>query len=69
MKKSMCVIVLVALVGLTACAQEEPAPVEEPQPQTETQPEAQPVSTDDFKTGEAKGEVQEGVEAADESGE
>ena len=68
MKKALCVTVLVALVGLTACAPNEPAPVEEPQPQAETQPEDQPVSTEDFESGEAKGGVHEGVEAAEENG-
>jgi type IV pilus biogenesis protein CpaD/CtpE len=53
MRFIICVVVAVALVGLTGCAKNEPAQVDQPADQTETEP----ISAEDFESGEVENVV------------
>ena len=57
MRSLICVVIMLALISLTGCANNEPAPVE----QSETEPST--IATEDFESGETEAMV-EGVEEA-----
>jgi len=64
MRSIICVVIMFALIGLTACAKKDAAPEAQPESQTETV-----IATEDFESGEAEGVVEEEVEAVVEEGE
>ena len=67
MKRLLFAALIIALVGLAGCAkQEEPVPADEAQAAPE---QTEPISTEDFESGEAEGAVQGDDAAVDESGE
>ncbi len=55
MRSIICIAIMIALTGLTGCAEQESAPAAEPEAATETQQ----ISNEDFESGEASGVVQE----------
>lgn len=55
MRSIICVLIMVVLIGLTGCAKKDAAPADHPEAQSETQP----ISTEDFESGEAEGAVEE----------
>ncbi len=63
MRSIICVFIILALVGLTGCAKKDAAPADQP----EATSEAQPISTEDFESGEAEGVVEGGEDTADET--
>lgn len=60
MRLTICFIVMLALIGLNGCAKKDAATVEEP----ETTTDSQPISDEDFESGEVESVVgdAEGVE-------
>jgi len=63
MRPIICVFIMLALVGMTGCAKKDAAPVDQP----EATIEAQPISTEDFESGDAEGVVEGGEDAANET--
>jgi len=60
MKQLFCIVVIIAVVGLVGCSKQQPAPAHEPEAvPTQTEP----ISTEDFESGEADGAVDEQGEA------
>lgn len=58
MRLTICVVVMLALIGLNGCAKNDAAPVDQP----ETQTDSQPISDEDFESGEVEsvvGDVEE----------
>lgn len=67
MRSIICVVIVLALIGLTGCAKKDAAPAVE----TETQTETTVIASEDFESGEVEGvveEVEEVVEEAPDSG-
>ncbi len=54
MRSIICLVIAIALTGLTGCAKQESAPAAEPEAPTETQQ----ISEEDFETGEIDGVVE-----------
>ena len=65
MRSIICVVAMLALIGLTGCAKKDAAPAAQPESQTETTV----IATEDFESGEAEGVVEEEVEAVVEEAE
>lgn len=58
MRLTICVVVMLALIGLNGCAKNDAAPVDQP----ETQTDSHPISDEDFESGEVEsvvGDVEE----------
>ena len=63
MRSIICVVIVVALVGLMGCAKQDSAPADQPEAQTESQP----ISNEDFESGDAEGLVEESEDVVEES--
>lgn len=63
MRSFICVVIMLALISLTGCAENEEVPVEQP----ETQTDSPTVATEDFESGEAEAMVEGGEEAVEET--
>ncbi len=61
MRSIICVVIMLALIGLNGCAKKDAAPVEQPATETETV-----IATEDFESGEAEGAVESVEGEADE---
>jgi hypothetical protein len=61
MRQIICFTIVLALAGLTGCGQRKTAPADEPRAQAAT--ETQPISTEDFESGEVDGAVEPEGEA------
>ena len=61
------IVVAVALVGLIGCAKQETAKADQPQSAPESQADAQPIASEDFESGDAKGMVEENGDQAEDS--
>ena len=62
MRSIMCVVIVLALVGLTGCAKKDAAPADQPESQTETV-----IATEDFESGEVEVIVEEAEEVVEEA--
>lgn len=63
MRSIICVVIVLALIGLTGCAKKDAAPAEQPVTETETSV----IATEDFESGEAEGVVEEAEEVVEEA--
>jgi len=63
MRSIICVVTAVALVGIMGCAKQDSAPAD----QTEAQTESQPISNEDFESGEVEGLVEDGEDVVEET--
>lgn len=61
MRSIICVVIMLALVGLTGCAKKDAAPAD--------QSETAAIASEDFESGEVEAVVEEEVEAVVEEGE
>ena len=61
MRSITVIVVMLALVGLTACANDEAAPAVQP----ETQSDSSEIASEDFESGEVEGVVDETTEAVE----
>ena len=62
MRSIICVVFLVSLIGLAGCGQPDATPADEPQTEAPAQVEHEPISEDDFESGEADGTLKSGGE-------
>ncbi len=50
MRSLICLVIIIALAGLTGCAKQEPVPSADPEAQADTQE----ISNEDFESGEVE---------------
>ena len=63
MRSIICVAIVVALVGLMGCAKQDAAPADQPEAQTESQP----ISNEDFESGDVEGLVEDSEDVVEET--
>lgn len=63
MRSIICIVIMLALIGLTGCAKKDAAPVE----QSDIQTESGVIATEDFESGEVEGMVEDVEEVVEEA--
>jgi hypothetical protein len=58
MKRIICIAIVLTLTGLMGCAKQDKAPVQSPETKVEQRPTSEPISTEDFESGEVAGAVE-----------
>jgi ABC-type Zn uptake system ZnuABC Zn-binding protein ZnuA len=63
MRSTICVVIMLALIGLTGCAKNDSEPADQPETQTETTV----IATEDFESGEVESVVEDTEEVVEEA--
>jgi len=61
MRSIIVIFIMLALVGLTGCAKNDAVPADQPEAQTESQP----ISNEDFESGDVEVVVEDGEEVVE----